>query len=104
MKYDAFISYSHDADGALAPAVQTALRQLARPWNRRQALRVFRDDTGLSVTPALWPAIESALAESEYFVLMASPQAAAFITARSRSHWVTTSRPIASVLRWPPLA
>jgi hypothetical protein len=81
-EYDVFISYSHAADGRLAPAVQDGLRKLARPWNRRQALRVFRDDTGLSVTPALWPAIETALLTSEYFLFLASPEAA-------RSEWVS---------------
>jgi hypothetical protein len=35
----------------------------------------------MSVTPALWPSVEKALSESEYFILMASPEAAA-------SHWV----------------
>jgi WD40 repeat protein len=89
MRYDAFISYNHAADGTLAPAVQTALRRLARPWNRRHALRVFRDQTGLSVTPALWPAIEAALASSEYFVLMASPEAAASEwVARELEYWL----------------
>ena len=48
MKYDAFISYSHSADGRLAPAVQSGLQRLARPWYRRSALRVFRDETGLA--------------------------------------------------------
>ena len=37
---------------ALAPAVQRALQTLARPWNRRRALEVFRDETGLAVSPA----------------------------------------------------
>ena len=32
MAYDAFVSYSHAADGRLAPAVQTGLQRLARPW------------------------------------------------------------------------
>jgi len=75
--YDAFISYSHAADGRLAPAVQTGLQRLARPWYRRWALRVFRDDTGLSVDPQLWGSIARALDESAWFLLMASPEAAA---------------------------
>jgi len=32
MAYNAFVSYSHAADGRLAPAVQTGLQRLARPW------------------------------------------------------------------------
>jgi WD40 repeat protein len=79
--YDAFVSYSHAADGRLAPALQAGLQSLAKPWYRRRALRVFRDKTSLSATPKLWPAIEQALAQARYFVLLASPEAA-------RSPWV----------------
>ena len=81
MLYKAFISYSHAADGELAPALQSALHRFAKPWYRMRAIRVFRDKTSLSVTPALWTSIKKALSESEYFILLASPDAAA-------SHWV----------------
>jgi len=57
MKYAAFISYSHAADGKLAPALQQSLQRFAKPWNRMRALRVFRDETSLSINPALWPTI-----------------------------------------------
>jgi hypothetical protein len=50
-EYDAFISYSHAADGQLAPALQTGLQPLGKPWHRRRALRVLRDKTSLSATP-----------------------------------------------------
>jgi hypothetical protein len=79
--YDAFISYSHAADGKLAPELQLALHRFAKPWYRLRALRVFRDKTSLSATPGLWPSIEQALADSRYFLLLASPEAAA-------SRWV----------------
>ena len=46
MTYDGFISYSHAADGRLAPAIQTGLHRLAKPWHRRRALWIFRDQTG----------------------------------------------------------
>lgn len=81
MKYNAFLSYSHAADNALAPSLQSALHRLARPWNRLRALRVFRDKTSLAASPELWPAIVAALSEAEYFLLLASPTAAA-------SRWV----------------
>jgi WD40 repeat protein len=74
--YDAFVSYSHAADGRLAPALQAGLQSLAKPWYRRRALRVFRDKTSLSASPELWPAIEQALGQARYFVLLASPEAA----------------------------
>lgn len=80
-EYKAFMSYSHAADGKLVPALQSALYQFAKPWYRRRAIRVFRDETSLNMTPELWPSIEQALSESEYFLLFASPLAA-------RSPWV----------------
>ena len=75
LAFDAFISYSHAADGQLAPALQRAMQRLAKPWYRRWALRVFRDESALSANPHLWSSIQSALDESEWFVLLASPEA-----------------------------
>lgn len=90
MAYQAFISYSHAADDALAPALQQGLQTLARPWNRRRALEVFRDQTGLAVSPGLWSSIQSALDQSEHFVLLASPEAAASPWVdREIKHWLT---------------
>jgi tetratricopeptide (TPR) repeat protein len=81
MLYDAFISYSHVKDKALAGALQSAMQRLGKPWYRRRALRLFRDDTSLTATPHLWPSIEQALGQSRFLILMASPEAAA-------SRWV----------------
>jgi tetratricopeptide (TPR) repeat protein len=80
--YDAFISYSHAKDKPVAAALQSAMQRLGKPWYRRRALRLFRDDTSLSATPGLWDSIERALTDSRYLVLLASPEAAA-------SPWVT---------------
>jgi WD40 repeat protein len=74
--YHAFISYSHRADRGLAPALQSALNRFARPWYRLRWMSIFRDDTDLGISPHLWSSIENALGRSEYFVLLASPQAA----------------------------
>ncbi len=79
--YDAFISYSHAADGQLAPALQTTLQRYAKPWYRRRVLRVFRDQTGLSANPHLWTSIVEALDGARWFILLSSPDAA-------RSEWV----------------
>jgi WD40 repeat protein len=79
--YDAFVSYSRDVDGKLAPALQTGLQRFAKPWYRKRALRIFRDDASLSANPDLWGSIVSALDASEFFVLLASPRAA-------QSKWV----------------
>src|SRR5215472_5446641 len=77
MLYKAFISYSHAADGKLAPALQFALHRFARRWYALRAMRVFRDETNLAISPHLWGEIEKALGESEFFLLLASPHAAA---------------------------
>jgi hypothetical protein len=47
MAYHAFMSYSHAADGKLAPALQSALHRFAKPWYRLRAMRIFRDKTSL---------------------------------------------------------
>lgn len=74
--YDAFISYSHAIDKPIAAALQSVIQRLGKPWYRRRALRVFRDDTSLSATPSLWPTIQDALSQSRFLVLLASPEAA----------------------------
>ena len=79
--FDAFVSYSHAADGRLAPAVERGLRTIAKPWYRRRALHVFRDRTSLSASPELWGSIEAALGTSRTFLLLAAPESAA-------SEWV----------------
>jgi tetratricopeptide (TPR) repeat protein len=81
LTYDAFISYSHSKDKPTATALQSVVQKLGKPWYKRRALRVFRDDTSLSATPNLWPSIEHALGQSRFFILLASPEAAA-------SQWV----------------
>lgn len=60
-RYEGFLSYSHAADGTLAPQLQSALHGFAKPWYRLRAIRIFRDKTSLSATPSLWPSIEAAL-------------------------------------------
>jgi len=91
MSYDGFISYSHAADGRLAPALQSGLQRLAKPWKSRRALRIFRDETGLSTNPHLWSAIEAALNESGWFVLLASPESASSEWVNKEiTHWVAT--------------
>jgi WD40 repeat protein len=88
--YSAFISYSHTADRSVAPALQTALHRFARPWHRLHAVRVFRDQTNLSLNPELWPSIQEALRNSEYFLLLASPPAAlSKWVQREVGYWLT---------------
>jgi len=79
--FHGFISYSHAVDGKLAPALQRGLQRFAKPWYRTRALRIFRDEAALSANPHLWTSIAAALEASQYFILLASPEAAS-------SEWV----------------
>jgi hypothetical protein len=94
VQYDAFMSYSHAADHVAAPALQSALHKFARPWNRMRALHVFRDQTSLAASPELWPAIEDALSNARWLIVMASPTAAASRwVAREIEWWLTHRSP-----------
>lgn len=96
--YKAFISYSHAVDGRLAPGLQSGLQQFAKRWSQIRALRVFRDQTSLSADPALWPSIERALRASEFFILLASPTAAASPWVNREVSWWLTERSHATLL------
>ena len=74
--------------------MQRGLQRLAKPWNHRRALNIFRDETGLSTNPHLWSAIETALNASEWFVLLASPEAAqSDWVNKELEHWLATKSP-----------
>lgn len=92
--YDAFMSYSHAADAQFAPFLQRAVQRFAKPWYRLRSVRIFRDQTGLAVTPELWPEIQRALDASRFFILLASPEAAGSEWVRKEvEHWLTLDRP-----------
>ncbi len=98
MTYNAFLSYSHAADGKLAPALQSGLHRFAKPWYRLRTVHVFRDQTNLSVSPKLWSSITAALDRSDWFILLASPEAAASIWVdREIEHWLQR-RPVDRIL------
>ncbi|MES2101034.1 MAG: TIR domain-containing protein [Pseudomonadota bacterium] len=73
--YRVFISYHH-SDAAIAAALATHLARFARPWYRARAMRVFLDKNSLSTDASLGAAIERALADSEWLILIASPNSA----------------------------
>ncbi len=91
-QYQAFFSYSHASDSDLAPAFRLALLRFAKPWYKPRAMAVFLDQSSLSANPALWPTIERALSNSEYFVLLASPASAASQWVRKELDWWLANR------------
>jgi WD40 repeat protein len=98
MLYKAFISYSHASDASLASALQSGLQGFSRPWYKLRAIRVFRDKTSLAVNAGLWPSIEKALEQSEYFVALASPAAAASPWVRREIDYWLAHRPPQTLL------
>jgi hypothetical protein len=80
------------ADESLAAELQTAIERLARPWNRVCLSRLFRDRTGLAADPSLRAAIESALDRSRWFILLASPVAAASRWVGEEVRWWVANR------------
>ena len=98
VRYKAFISYSHATDGRLAPALQSAIQQFAKPWYRLRSVRLFRDTTSLSATPELWPSIVKALETSEWFLLMASPEAAGSVWVDREIEWWLQNRSAERIL------
>ena len=92
--YDAFLSYSHAADELLAPRLQAGLQRFAKPWWRRRALHVFRDEASLSANPHLWGSITEALDDSAWFVLLLSPDAADSVWVdREVEYWLAGKDP-----------
>lgn len=91
--YDAFISYSHQHDGVIGPALQAGLERFAKPWYRMRGMKVFRDSANLAANPALWTSIEDALSSSAWFILLASVDAAGSAWVEREVEWWAAHRP-----------
>ncbi len=75
-RFDVFISYARASSTQLAIDLQTGLERFAKPWNKLRVIRVFRDDASMAANTALWSTIQEGLQGSEWFILLASPEAA----------------------------
>jgi hypothetical protein len=78
--YDAFISYPRE-HFRIAELLHDNLEKYARQKDSLRALRIFTDYNSLPVNNDLSEALKSALANSKFLILIASPETAA-------SHWV----------------
>lgn len=83
MNYNAFISYSQTEDQVLASKLQNELHRIMQPWHRLRPseLNIFRDATDLTPARSLPDSIKNGIANSDYFILLASPKS-------SQSKWV----------------
>lgn len=79
-KYKAFISYRHDRTKPFAARLELALKRYAKPLFA-PPFKIFRDENHLVPGNDLPSLIYDALADSEYFILLASPESA-------KSPWV----------------
>lgn len=75
-QWDAFISYARSASTLEAQKLQTAIQTFAKPWYRLRAVRIFRDDSSMSASPALWSSIEQGLQQARWLVVLLSRAAA----------------------------
>ena len=66
LEYDAFLSYTH-RDRPVASGIQKGLHQIGRRLGQLRALRVFRDDTNLEVSPDLWGKITEAMDRARFW-------------------------------------
>jgi WD40 repeat protein len=90
--YSAFISYSHALDGKLAPALQVGMERFGRRLFSGRALRIFRDNANLAASSDLWSAIIDAMKSSDWFILLASPEAATSVWVEREIDWWLDNR------------
>lgn len=103
MKYDAFISYRHlPRDMYVAKGIHKALetaripKKIQQLTGKKKIQRVFRDQDELPIGSDLGEKIEAALRESEYLIVICTPQTKesawvmkeidTFISLRGRNH------------------
>ena len=98
LKYQAFVSYSHESDARLAASLQSSLSRFAKPWYRTRTMRIFEDKTGLSANPALWHSIEQALGQSEHLLLLASPASAKSLWVEQEVQWWLQNRSVETLV------
>src|SRR5262245_46816076 len=110
--HDAFLSYSHRADGELAASIETSLERLAKPLLKLRAMDVFRDQTSLTASPGLWHSILEHLSGSRWFILLACPASAQSPWCVKEMSWWLENRGLQTLLivltdgelRWDPAA
>ena len=74
--YDAFLSYSWQADSKTAPAIHSVLQRFLCPWYKLRAKTVFRDLSCMPAGSSLQRELFDRMDRSTHLVVLASPWAA----------------------------
>lgn len=89
-RYRAFISYRHHQQPAFVRRLELGLKHYAKPL-LKAPMRIFRDENHLSPGIDLPQLIRSALEDSEFLILLASPEAAASVWVQDElRYWCET--------------
>jgi hypothetical protein len=86
-RYDAFISYDHDAESDLVKTLHTELERFGKPWWKARELRVFRDRTTMPASADLWATVVEAMRMSNRLILVASSHVARSSWVEAEIHW-----------------
>lgn len=72
-RYDAFLSYSWNADREIAPVLQYVLQKFLCPWYKMRAKTIFRDLSALPAGSDLYQELFERIDRSTHFIVLASP-------------------------------
>ncbi|MFS8103843.1 toll/interleukin-1 receptor domain-containing protein [Lentzea alba] len=97
-EYGAFISYSHRQSTQVALDAKRLIESLGKRWHVRRACQVFLDRSNLAAAPELWNELVQELAKSRWFVLLASPDAAASKWVDKEIRWWLENRSADTIL------
>jgi hypothetical protein len=75
-RYDAFLSYSWQADLRVAPVIQSTIQNFLRPWYKTRAKTIFRDLSCLPAGSSLERELLVRLDRSHHLIVLACPEAA----------------------------
>lgn len=91
----AFISYSREADGDLAPDIKRSLQRLSNPWYQRRAfIDVTLDTASFGASHDLDETIYQTLDGVDHLVLLLSAGSATSPwTAKEAAHWIKSKGP-----------
>ncbi|MEU3773214.1 TIR domain-containing protein [Streptomyces sp. NPDC032472] len=96
--YGAFLSYSGERDRGWLPHLRRAIEKQSRPWYKPPRIRVFLDDSSISIGPQLWGKIEAGLARSDWLVVMASPESKASVWVDREIEWWLRHKSVDTIL------